>query len=144
MRTLSLALFLISTLAMLATEAAPSPPPTAPHPQTFDYEWAGQKMTMQKYFIVFLKSGPNRNQSQEEAAELQQQHLAYLGGLYEKGIIQLNGPTDGEDEIRGFSVYAVATKAEALHLAGEDPMVKNGRLSVEVRPWWLVKGSGVK
>ena len=115
-----------------------------PAPETFVYRWAGQDMTMQKYFIVFLKSGPNRSQNQKEAAELQKQHLAYLGGLYEKGIIQLNGPTDGEDEIRGFSVYAVATKEEAMRLASEDPMVKAGRLVVEVRPWWLAKGSGVK
>ncbi|MEZ5415286.1 MAG: YciI family protein [Opitutaceae bacterium] len=116
----------------------------APKPQTFDYEWGGQKMTMQQYFIVFLKSGPNRSQSKEDAVELQKQHLAYLGGLYEKGIIQLNGPTNGEDDIRGFSVYATATKEEAQQLANEDPMVKAGRLVIEVRAWWLAKGSGVK
>lgn len=99
---------------------------------------------MQQYFIVFLKSGPARSSTKAETAELQKQHLAYLGGLYEKGIIQLNGPTNGEDEFRGFSVYAVATREEAARLAGEDPMVKAGRLMIEVRPWWLAKGSGVK
>lgn len=142
MKILFATLLLFFALAMAAKE--PDPPPDASQPQTFDYEWGGQKMTMQKYFIVFLKSGPNRSQDKAEAAELQKQHLAYLGGLYEKGIIQLNGPTDGEDEIRGFSVYAVATKEEATRLASEDPMVKAGRLVVEVRPWWLAKGSGVK
>lgn len=134
---------LFSVLPLSATEPESSAP-SVPQPRTFDYEWAGQTMTMQQYFIVFLKSGPNRSQSKEEAAELQKQHLAYLGGLYEKGIIQLNGPTNGEDEIRGFSVYATATKEEALQLANEDPMVKAGRLVVEVRAWWLAKGSGVK
>lgn len=142
MKSLLAALLLFSALAMSANE--PDSPPAAAQPQTFDYEWGGKKMTMQKYFIVFLKSGPNRSQNPEEAAALQKQHLAYLGGLYEKGIIQLNGPTDGEDEFRGFSVYAVATIEEARQLAGEDPMVKAGRLVVDVRPWWLAKGSGVK
>lgn len=113
-------------------------------PETFDYEWAGETYTMQKYFIVFLKSGPNRSQSEEEAASLQEKHLAYLGGLYEKGIINLNGPTGDDSEIRGFSVYNVATIDEAKHLANQDPMVKAGRLEVEVHPWWLAKGSGVK
>jgi len=113
-------------------------------PETFDYEWAGEKMTMQKYFIVFLKSGENRSQSQEEAMKLQEQHLAYLGGLYEEGIINLNGPSGGEGDIRGFSVYNVATIEQAKEYAENDPMVKAGRLKVEVHPWWLAKGSGVK
>lgn len=99
---------------------------------------------MQKYFIVFLKSGPNRSQSEEEAAVLQEQHLGYLGGLYEKGIINLNGPTGGEGDIRGFSVYNVATIEQAIEFAQNDPMVKAGRLVIEAHPWWLAKGSGVK
>lgn len=113
-------------------------------PETFDYEWAGEMYTMQKYFIVFLKSGPERSQTEEEAARLQNEHLAYLGGLYEQGIINLNGPTGGEGDIRGFSVYNVATIEEAIEYANADPMVQAGRLIIEAHPWWLAKGSGVK
>ncbi|MEX0723103.1 MAG: YciI family protein [Gracilimonas sp.] len=113
-------------------------------PETFEYEWAGETMTMQKYFIVFLKSGSERSKSQEEAMKLQQEHLDYLGDLYERGIINLNGPTDGQTEVRGFSVYNVATKEEAERLAKNDPMVKAGILAVEVHPWWLAKGSVVQ
>lgn len=112
-------------------------------PETFEYEWAGEKMMMQKYFIVFLKTGPSKASNAEEAAKLQGEHLAYLGGLYEKGIINLNGPTGGPGEIRGFSVYNVATIEEAIKLSGEDPMVKVGVLKTEVHPWWLAKGSAV-
>lgn len=99
---------------------------------------------IQQYFIVFLKSGPNRSQSKEEEDELHKRHFAYLDGLYKKGIIQLTGPTNSEGEIHGFSVYATARKEEALQLASEDPMVKAGLLVVEVHEWWLAKGSGVK
>jgi len=113
-------------------------------PETFDYEWAGEMYTMQKYFIVFLKSGPERSQTEEEAARLQNEHLAYLGGLYEQGIINLNGPTGGEGDIRGFSVYNVATIEDAIEYANADPMVQAGRLIIEAHPWWLAKGSGVK
>jgi uncharacterized protein YciI len=137
-------LFLL-TLALLITQTSFAQDSTASsQPETFDMEWGGQQITMQKYFIVFLKSGPNRSQTEEEAMKLQEQHLAYLGGLYEKGIINLNGPTGGEGDIRGFSVYNVATKEEALEYAKNDPMVKAKRLAVEVHPWWLAKGSGVK
>lgn len=117
---------------------------TTAKPETFEYEWAGEQMTMQKYFIVFLKSGENRSQDQEKAMKLQQEHLAYLGDLYENGIINLNGPSGGEGDIRGFSVYNVATIEQAREYAENDPMVRAGRLKVEVHPWWLAKGSGVK
>jgi len=130
--------------AVLIVSALHAQPAETKVPETFDYEWAGKNYTMQKYFIVFLKSGPTRGGEKEEIAKLQQEHLAYLGGLYEKGIINLNGPTGGPGEIRGFSVYNVATIEEAESLATADPMVKAGRLVVEVHPWWLAKGSGVK
>lgn len=136
---LNLVLFLAATV--LTAEAQNSDSTAVP--ETFIYEWAGEEMTMQKYFIVFLKSGPERSQNSEEAARLQQQHLQYLGNLYEKGIIVLNGPTGDEGDIRGFSVYSTATIEEAEDLASADPMVKAGRLEVEVKPWWLAKGSVV-
>lgn len=132
-------LFALLSLPLLAQEAD-----STAQPETFEYEWAGEKMTMQKYFIAFLKSGPERSQTEEEAMKLQREHLAYLGGLYEEGIINLNGPTDGTGDIRGFSVYNVATIEQAREFAENDPMVKAGRLVVEVHPWWLAKGSGVK
>lgn len=140
MKTLFLPLLFVLISAPVFAQEADS---TA-QPETFDYEWAGENYTMQKYFIVFLKSGPERSQSEEEAMKLQQQHLAYLGGLYEEGIINLNGPSGGEGDIRGFSVYNVATIEQAKEYAENDPMVKAGRLVVEVHPWWLAKGSGVK
>ncbi|HCD52001.1 MAG TPA: hypothetical protein DEQ34_06115 [Balneolaceae bacterium] len=138
-------LFLLLTGILITTAVKAQDSTTTAQPETFDYVWEGTPVTMQKYFIVFLKSGPNRSQSEEEAAELQRQHLAYLGGLFKEGIINMNGPTDGgNSEIRGFSLYNVATKEQALEYASNDPMVKAGRLVVEVHPWWLAKGSGVK
>lgn len=113
-------------------------------PETFETEWNGEKLTMQKYFIVFLKTGPERSQPMEVAQDIQKKHLAYLGGLYEKGFITLNGPSGGEGDIRGFSVYTVATMDKARELAEQDPAVKAGRLVVEVHPWWLAKGMTVK
>ena len=138
-RSLLLLTFLCLSIAAFAQDST-----ATMQPETFNYTWEGEDFTMQKYFIVFLKSGPNRSQSEEEAASLQEQHLAYLGGLYQQGIINLNGPTDGKTDIRGFSVYNVATIEQALNYAQNDPMVKAGRLVVEAHPWWLAKGSGVK
>ncbi|MAO66548.1 MAG: hypothetical protein CL666_16275 [Balneola sp.] len=139
------AVFLLcSFFALMSVPALAQEADSAAQPQTFEYEWAGEKMTMQQYFIVFLKSGPERSQSEKEALKLQQEHLAYLGNLYEEGIINLNGASGGDSDIRGFSVYNVATIEEAREYAENDPMVKAGRLVVEVYPWWLAKGSVVE
>lgn len=113
-------------------------------PETFEYEWEGKTYTMQKYFIVFLKKGPKRDQPKEEADEIQKAHLAYLGGLFEKGLLNLNGPTGGDAEVLGISVYNVPKIEDAIKLASNDPAVKAGRLIIEAKPWWLAKGSAVK
>jgi uncharacterized protein YciI len=113
-------------------------------PETFEMVWEGQPVTMQKYFIIFLKEGPNREQPEEEAKKIQSEHLAYLGGLFKQGVLNLNGPIGDESDIAGISVYNTATMEEAIKLAEADPAVKAGRLVVEAHPWWLAKGSSVK
>lgn len=113
-------------------------------PETFEMVWEGQPITMQKYFVIFLKKGPNRDQPEEESKQIQAEHLAYLGNLYKKGVLNLNGPVGDGGEIAGISVYNTATMEEAVKLAEADPAVKAGRLVVEAMPWWLAKGSSVK
>lgn len=113
-------------------------------PETFEMVWEGQPITMQKYFVIFLKKGPNRDQSEKEAKKIQSEHLAYLGGLFKEGILNMNGPIGDESDIAGISVYNTATMEEAIKLAEADPSVKAGRLMVEAHPWWLAKGSSVK
>lgn len=132
-----LAFLLICSSSVFAQEKSSKP-------ETFEMVWEGEPITMQKYFIIFLKDGPNRDQSEEEAKKIQAEHLAYLGGLYKKGILNLNGPVGDDSEIAGISVYNTATMEEAIELAEADPAVKAGRLVVEAHPWWLAKNSSVK
>lgn len=135
---------LLTTLFMVAAFQLTCAQEKTSVPETFEMEWEGEQVTMQKYFIVFLKQGPNRDQSPEEAEKIQAEHLAYLGRLYKKGILNLNGPVGDGGEIAGISVYSTATLEEAVKLAEADPAVKAGRLVVEAHPWWLAKGSSVK
>ena len=99
---------------------------------------------MQQYFLVFLKSGPNRSQDSTEAANLQKQHLAFLERMGKEGFASLIGPLESEGDIRGIAVYNTPTLKEADSLANMDPMVKAGRLVVEVHPWWTAKGGNLK
>ena len=108
--------------------------------QTFKYEDGDTTYLMQQYYMVFLKSGANRSQDSTEAARLQKEHLAYLSRMAEEGYASLIGPFGGDGDIRGIAVYNTATLEEADSLARQDPMVKAGRLKVEVNPWWTAKG----
>lgn len=140
MKKLSVAiLFFVCSVSVFAQEKD-----STSQAEQFEFEWAGEKRLMQKYFIVILKSGSAEFENAQKAAALQRQHLEYLGDLFQEGTIILNGPTDGEGEIRGFSVYSVPKIEDAKKLAENDPLVKAGHLKIEVLPWWLAKGSIVE
>lgn len=114
--------------------------------QTFDYldPKTQDTILMQQYFMVFLKSGPIRSQNEEEAAKLQEEHLAHLARMYDEGYADLIGPFGDDGNIRGIVVYNVPTLKMADSLAKLDPMVKAGRLEVEVHPWWSGKGYSLR
>lgn len=114
--------------------------------QVFDFVDEKTKDTtlMQQYFIAFLKSGPNRSQSEEEATELQTAHLAHLGKMYELGYADISGPFGDDGDIRGITIYNVPTLQMADSLANLDPMVKAGRLVIEMHPWWATKGFSLR
>lgn len=110
--------------------------------QVFDYvdEKTNDTIIMQQYFIAFLKKGSVRNQNEEEANQLQSEHLAHLGKMYELGYADISGPFGDDGDIRGITIYNVPTLKIADSLANSDPMVKAGRLEIEIHPWWAGKG----
>ncbi|WP_243473510.1 YciI family protein [Winogradskyella sp. MH6] len=110
--------------------------------QIFDYvdEKTQDTILMQQYYIAFLKKGPTRSQNKEEAAELQKAHLAHLGKMYKLGYADISGPFGDDGDIRGITIYNVPTLKMADSLANADPMVKAGRLIIEIHPWWAAKG----
>lgn len=114
--------------------------------QLFDYVDEATKDTilMQQYFIAFLKRGPIRSQNEEEAEQLQIEHLAHLGRMYELGYADISGPIGDDDDIRGITIYNVPTEKMADSLANLDPMVKAGRLEIEIHPWWAAKGFSLR
>lgn len=109
--------------------------------QTFNYISPSTQDTilMQQYFMVFLKSGPQRSQSKSEADSLQTLHLQHLERMFEMGYADISGPFGDSGDIRGITIYNVPNIAMADSLANLDPMVKSGRLVVEVHPWWAAK-----
>jgi uncharacterized protein YciI len=115
-----------------------------PEPETFKMQVGDSTYVMQKYFIVFLKRGPETGQSPEVLQELQLAHLAHLRWLAEENHISMAGPFGEDGDIRGIVIYNTATRELAEELAKMDPSVKAGRLVVEVHSWWAAKGSSLR
>ena len=113
---------------------------------TFDYidEKTQDTILMQQYFIAFLKRGPNRSQNEDEAKALQSSHLAHLSKMYELGYADISGPFGDDGDIRGITIYNVPNIEMADSLANADPMVKAGRLVIDVHPWWAAKGFSLR
>jgi uncharacterized protein YciI len=114
--------------------------------QTFDFvdEESKDTLLMQQYFISFLKRGPNRSQDKEETDSLQKLHLAHLGRMFKEGYADISGPFGDDGDIRGITIYNTPTIAMADSLANMDPMVKSGRLVIEIHPWWAAKGTPLR
>lgn len=108
----------------------------------FDYidEQSGDTLIMQQYFMAFLKRGPNKSRSKEEADSLQRLHLAHLSRMYELGFADISGPFGDDGEIRGITIYNTPTQEMADSLAHLDPLVQLGILNIEIHPWWAAKG----
>jgi uncharacterized protein YciI len=76
----------------------------------------------------------------DEAAKIQQGHLAYMGELHKQGSLVAAGPFGDDTNYRGIVIYRVAGVAEAQALAANDPAVKAGRLRLDARRWMTFKG----
>ena len=91
---------------------------------------------MKKYVMAFLKSGPNRTQDAETAAQIQRAHMENITRMAEEGKLVLAGPFMDGGELRGIYVFNVATLEEAKALTESDPAVQAGRLIMELHPWY--------
>lgn len=91
---------------------------------------------MKKYVVAFLKKGPNRDFSSEEAKDLQQAHMEHIGKMAEEGKLVLAGPFFGDGDLRGIFVFNVATLKEAEALTSADPAVIAGSLEMELIEWY--------
>ena len=78
----------------------------------------------------------------EEAAELQDRHLAFRADLRDRGYLVAGGPLDDQDDerLRGVSIWTCDPET-ARRVSQEDPAVQAGRLAVEVMTWSVPAGS---
>jgi uncharacterized protein YciI len=96
-------------------------------------------MEFQRLTLVQLRTPEPRPPGSPDDDRIQAEHLAYLAGLRDRGVLALNGPVRGPDSagrLRGLSVYLVDID-EARALAEADPAVRAGWFDVVVDSWWI-------
>ena len=100
-------------------------------------------MNLERFTFVLLRRPAGApDYPEERLQEIQQQHLAHLGELHERGVLLLSGPFDDQpdESLRGLCVLSLGideARAEMEH----DPAVRAGRLVADVMSWWTHAGS---
>jgi uncharacterized protein len=100
-------------------------------------------MRFDRYTVILLTLRPDAPvMTDEDAAELQDRHLAHGADLQDRGLILARGPlTEQDDErLRGFSIWSVDPSTAREH-AESDPAVRAGRLAVVVMTWMMPAGN---
>jgi photosystem II stability/assembly factor-like uncharacterized protein/uncharacterized protein YciI len=101
----------------------------------------GEYPNFEQVYFGFLVRGATRSQDAATAAELQKQHLAYMDDQHAQGKLAVAGPFSVDGPRRGIVIYRVGSPEEARQRAGADPMVKAGRLAVELHQWQVPLGA---
>lgn len=96
---------------------------------------------MKTYIMVFLKEGPNRKQSKEEAEKIQKEHLDHLTGMYQEGMLLMAGPFEDANAIKGILILSLDRIEEAKARVEQDPAIKAGRLVAEYHLWYTKSGT---
>ena|SRR5947209_724878 len=78
--------------------------------------------------------------AEDEAAALQDAHMAHLAELHDAGYLLAAGPLLGDNTFRGLNILRVGPE-QARELAEADPAVRAGRFSVKILPWMVPGGA---
>jgi len=107
------------------------------------FKKANSPLKLNTVYFAFLKKGPNRKEGDDknpEIQELQKAHIANIQRLAGMKKLLVAGPFGDNGDLRGIFVFRVGSLEEAQSLCATDPMVKAGRLVVELHPWQIPEG----
>jgi uncharacterized protein len=100
-------------------------------------------MQLERYTFVLLRRPADApDLPDKRLEEIQEQHLAHLGALKQRGVLLLAGPFDDQPDeaLRGLCIFETDLDETRVIMA-EDPAVLAGRLTVDVMTWWTMPGS---
>lgn len=99
-------------------------------------------MKLDAYTVVLLRRPAGAPRLDEQRlGELQREHVAFNARMRQEGRALITGPvTDQPDpSLRGINVFRTSVE-ETRRLMAEDPLVRAGRLEVDVFTWLVPAG----
>ena len=93
--------------------------------------------SIDKYWFVMIKTGPNSDMDSSRKAELFKGHMSNMQKLADEGILKIAGPFGKNDFTwRGIFILDCETKEEAEKYVNTDPAVAAGLFAVDIVPWY--------
>ncbi|MGI9526587.1 MAG: YciI family protein [Weeksellaceae bacterium] len=92
--------------------------------------------TIKKYFVVEL-TPKEAKLNPADRMKIQQEHMKNIKNLVLENKLVMAGPFEGGG---GLFFLSVATKEEAETIIKEDPTVKNGLNTYQIRTWYTERG----
>ena len=104
-------------------------------------ESAAKAPALQTFFVFLNRPANAPTYSKEKLEEIQSGHMANIGRLAKEGKLIMAGPFMDDTSLRGLFVFKAASADEVREWLKTDPAVAAGRLSGDVHPWQVDRGS---
>lgn len=111
--------------------------------RSFDVTIADSTYHMKQYWFVLYASGADTTAlDSTTSADLVKAHLEHQDMQSKRGLIVMGGPfgTNGT-AWRGLLLYDCETREEVEGYLRQDPLVRRGRLSYTIAPWYGAVGT---
>lgn len=97
---------------------------------------------MSQYVVGIRRKGPSwtANLNTPEGRRMIEGHIAVIKKMTATGKLVAAGPFGDPAELRGLLIFRECTIEQAREMAGEDPVVKSGQISIEFHTWMAPPG----
>lgn len=127
-------------LPILFTGFLPVMRAQSPEPREFTMVSNGDTTVMKRYVMcIYLRGEKAAGFDKDALAKLQDAHLRHIDSLATAGHVLVAGPFGDNGNKRGILILDAGYIEVAKPWVEADPMVKAGRLSFELHPWWTAK-----
>jgi len=95
------------------------------------------QLPMTTYVLALIRRVPGRPPITEEAAEaIQEGHLTHIRQMMATGDLVAAGPFADDTDLRGVLLFRTDSLARVQELTADDPALVQGRLFLEIHPWY--------
>jgi uncharacterized protein YciI len=100
----------------------------------------GVKDRVECVFGMLRRAKDVPEKTQQELEQIQRGHLEHIMGMVQTGDLAAAGPLLDNGPIRGLLLFRITDQKRIRELVAQDPMVKAGRLTLDLYQWSVPRG----